>query len=322
MRRKQKRTRSEESLERRNGKQPMQFATHSFLYRFLTGEAQVERALERSIAKVDAASSHLLQFVKGMSLLRGLLFYALVALVCSFRCLATDVLTYHNDNARTGWNPNEVILTPANVNANTFGLLFNLIVDGKVDAQPLYVSNTPVFSGEIFRGNHNLIIVATEHDSLYAFDADTGVLYWQSVLLGSGETTSEPRFGCDQVTSEIGITATPVTDRNKGAHGTIYVVAMSKTSTMAGVVYHQRLWGIDLGTGQDVVSSPVDIQATYPGNGPNNGGQGHVLFDPGAYKERSGLLLLNGIIYTTWASHCDIAPYTSWIIAYDETSLQ
>jgi hypothetical protein len=231
---------------------------------------------------------------------------------------STDVLTYHNNNARTGWNPNEVILTPANVNPNTFGLLFNLMVDGKVDAQPLYVSNAPVFSGGISKGNHNLVIVATEHDSLYAFDADTGVLYWQSVLLGSGETTSEPRFGCDQVTPEIGITATPVIDRNKGAHGTIYVVAMSKAST----VYHQRLWGIDLGTGQNISGSPVDIQASYPGTGPNNDGQGHVLFAPGSYKERSGLLLLNGIIYTTWASHCDIAPYTSWVIAYDETSLQ
>ena len=233
---------------------------------------------------------------------RGLLFYAVVSLVCSFRCIATDVLTYHNDNARTGWNPNEVILTPANVNPNTFGLVFNLIVDGKVDAQPLYASNAPVFSEGISQGNHNLIIVATEHDSLYAFDADTGVLYWQSILLGSGETPSEPRFGCGQVGPEIGITATPVIDRNKGAHGTIYVVAMSKT----GVVYHQRLWGIDLATGQDVAGSPVDIQASYPGNGPNNDGAGHVIFDPGAYKERCGLLLLNGIIYTTWASHCEI----------------
>jgi len=175
--------------------------------------------------------------------LRGLLFYALFALVCSVRCIATDVLTYHNDNARTGWNPNEVVLTPANVNPNAFGLLFNLIVDGKVDAQPLYVSNTPVFSGGIFKGNHNLIIVATEHDSLYAFDADTGVLYWQSVLLGSGETTSEPRFGCDQVTPEIGITATPVIDRNKGSHGTIYVVAMSKTSTIGSSCLPSKIVG-------------------------------------------------------------------------------
>ena len=105
-----------------------------------------------------------------MNIAKAFLFSGVVSLVCSFRCIATDVLTYHNDNARTGWNPNEVILIPANVNPNAFGLIFNLIVDGKVDAQPLYVSNAPVFSGGIFQGNHNLIIVATEHDSLYAFD--------------------------------------------------------------------------------------------------------------------------------------------------------
>jgi hypothetical protein len=250
-----------------------------------------------------------------------ILFYSVLWVLCSFRCIATDVLTYHNDNARTGWNPNEIILTPANVNPNAFGLIFNLVVDGKVDAQPLYVSNAPVYKGGVSQGNHNLVIVATEHDSLYAFDADNGFLYWQSVLLGSGETPSDPR-NCDQVVPEIGITATPVIDRNKGVHGTIYVVAMSKTSSMTGTVYHQRFCGIDLATGQHVPGSPVDIQASYTGNGPTNDGNGHVLFDPGAYKERCGLLLLNGIVYTSWASHCDIAPYTSWIIGYDETSLQ
>jgi hypothetical protein len=247
-----------------------------------------------------------------------LLFYALSSLILSFRCVATDVLTYHNDNARTGWNPNEVILNPGNVNPDSFGLKFNLIVDGKVDAQPLYVSNSVVFKGGVFQGIRNLVIVATEHNSLYAFDADTGMLYWQSVLMNPGETPSEPRFGCDQVTPEIGITATPVIDRNKGSYGTIYVVAMSK----AGNVYHQRLFGIDLATGQQIPGSPVEISASYPGRGPTNDGSGHVLFDPGAYKERCGLLLLNGIIYTTWASHCDIAPFTSWVICYDETSLQ
>jgi hypothetical protein len=229
---------------------------------------------------------------------------------------AADVLTYHNDNARTGWNANEVILTPSNVNANSFGLRFNLLVDGKVDAQPLYVSNAAVFSGITSLGNHNLLIVATEHDSVYAFDADTGTLYWHASLVGSGETPSDDR-GCNQVTPEIGVTATPVIDRGVGAYGTIYVVAMSKSAT----AYHQRLHALNLGTGQEVPGSPVTIQATYPGNGPDNDGNGHVLFDPAAYKERSALLLVNGIVYTTWASHCDDPPYTSWIIGYDETSL-
>ena len=232
--------------------------------------------------------------------------------------IAADVLTYHNDNARTGCNPNEITLTPSNVNASSFGLKFNLPVDGKVDTQPLYVSNAPVYSGGSFAGNHDLVIVATEHDTVYAFDADTGVLYWRTSLLGTGETPSDNR-GCGQVTPEIGITATPVIDRNNGVNGnngTIYVVAMSKA---AGPVYHQRLHELNLATGQD--GRFVEIQASYPGSGPHNDGHGHVIFDPGAYKERPGLLLLNGIVYTAWSSHCDIAPYTSWIIGYSETTL-
>jgi FG-GAP-like repeat/PQQ-like domain len=232
--------------------------------------------------------------------------------------IAADVLTYHNDNARTGWNPSEVILTPSNVNASSFGLKFNLPVDGKVDAQPLYVSNNPVFSGGNSLGNRDLVIVATEHDTVYAFDADTGVLYWRASLLGTGETPSDNR-GCGQVTPEIGITATPVIDRSggiNGTNGTIYVVAMSKA---AGPVYHQRLHALNLATGQQ--SGLAEIRASYPGSGPHNDGQGHVIFDPGAYKERPGLLLLNGNVYTAWSSHCDIAPYTSWIIGYNEKTL-
>jgi hypothetical protein len=236
-------------------------------------------------------------------------------LVFGSHCFAADVLTYHNDNARTGLNSDEVVLTPDNVNVNSFGRLFTLTVDGKVDAQPLYVSNAAAFSGNTFQGNHNLVIVATENDSVYAFDADSGILYWHITLLGDGETPSDDR-GCGQVTPEIGITATPVIDRNNGANGTLYLVAMSKLAT----TYHQRLHALNLATGQEVPGSPVEIQASFAGAGPHNDGHGNVTFDPGAYKERPGLLLLNRIIYTSWASHCDIAPYTSWIIGYDEST--
>jgi hypothetical protein len=235
------------------------------------------------------------------------------------RCLAADVLTYHNDNARTGLNSAETTLTPLNVNANSFGRLFTLQVDGKVDAQPLYVSDAAVFSGPNPLGTHNLVIIATEHDSIYAFDADTGALYWHAFLVGPGETPSDNR-GCDQVTPEIGVTATPVIDRSNGANGTngtIYVVAMSKLAQ----IYHQRLHALSLATGQEVAGGPMEIQASYPGTGPHNDGNGHVIFDPSAYKERPGLLLLNGIVYTAWSSHCDNPPYTGWIIGYDERTL-
>lgn len=227
---------------------------------------------------------------------------------------SVDVLTYHNDNARTGQNLQESILTPTNVNAGTFGKLFVISVDGKVDAQPLYVSSVSIASG-----THNVLIVATEHDTVYAFDADTGAKLWQVSMLKSGETTSEPRFGCTQVDPEIGVTATPVIDRNAGPNGTIYVVAMSKDSS-SPANYFQRLHALNLTTGAEQSGGPQDVHATFPGTGDNSNGAS-VVFDPGAYKERPGLLLLNGVVYTAWSSHCDFRPYTGWIIGYDQNTL-
>lgn len=221
---------------------------------------------------------------------------------------SADVLTWHGDNARTGLNSLETTLTPANVNSTNFGKLFVLSVDGKVDAQPLYAANLSVGGS-----NHNVVFVATEHDSVYAFDADSGAKLWQVSMLKSGESTSEARFGCSQVSPEIGVTATPVIDR---ANSTIYVVAMSKN----GGTYFQRLHALDVATGAEKFGGPKDVQATYPGTGANSSG-GNVIFDPGLYKERPGLLLLNGVVYTAWSSHCDVDPYTGWIIGYDENSL-
>ena len=215
-----------------------------------------------------------------------------------------NVLTWHNDNQRTGQNLAETILTPTNINSSTFGRIFTLSVDGKVDAQPLYVAGGP--------GSHNVLYVATEHDSVYAFDADTGTQLWQVSLLGTGETTSDGR-GCGQVIPEIGITSTPAIDTATGA---IYVVAMSKN----GSAYHQRLHALSLTNGHEMFGGPVDVQATYPGHGAGSAG-GTVTFDPKQYKERSALLIQNGVLYTSWASHCDIAPYTAWVIAYNETTL-
>ncbi len=222
----------------------------------------------------------------------------------------TDVTTYHNDVARTGQNTTETKLTQANVNSATFGLLHNLSVDGRVDAEPLYLSQLSI-SGVA----HNVVFVMTEHDSAYAFDADTGTKLWQVSLLGAGETTSDDR-GCGQVSPEIGITSTPVIDRKAGAHGILYAVAMSKNST----TYFQRLHALDITTGAEVNGGPVTVQATYPGTGDNSSG-GIVTFDPKQYKERAGLLLLNGAIYTSWASHCDFDPYTAWVMAYNPATL-
>jgi hypothetical protein len=230
--------------------------------------------------------------------------------------LATDVLTFHNNPARTGLNDHETTLAPANVNQDNFGLLFNLSVDGKVDAQPLYISSVPIHGV----GRKNVVIVATEHDSVYAFDADSAAPYWHVSLLGNQEVPSDNR-GCNQVTPEIGITATPVIIRESGNPGTIYLVAMSKANGKKTTVYHQRLHALSLGDGSEVAGSPVEVEASFPGKGPGNSGNGHVIFKPADYKERAALLLHNNIVYTAWASHCDIAPYTGWIIGYHVNSL-
>jgi hypothetical protein len=222
----------------------------------------------------------------------------------------TDVKTYHNDVGRTGQNTTETVLTQANVHSATFGLLRNLSVDGLVDAEPLYLSQLSISGGV-----HNVVFVMTEHDSAYAFDSDTGAQLWKVSLLGSGETSSDDR-GCSQVTPEIGITSTPVIDRSAGAHGILYAVAMSKN----GGTYFQRLHAIDITTGAESEGGPVTVQATYPGTGDNSSG-GIVTFDPKQYKDRAALLLLNGVVYTSWASHCDDSPYTAWIMAYNQTTL-
>jgi outer membrane protein assembly factor BamB len=222
------------------------------------------------------------------------------------------VITYHNDNARTGQNLNETTLTPGNVSVSSFGKLFIIATDGKVDGQPLYLPNVSTPS----HGTHNILYVASEHGTVYGFDADTGSVLWQVSTLVSGEKTSDDH-GCSQVTPEIGVTATPVIDPSAGPHGTIYVVGMSKDGSGG---YHQRLHALDVTTGAEQFGGPKEIQAAFPGKGDNSSG-GSVVFAPGQYEERAGLLLVNGVVYTAWTSHCDIRPYTGWIISYDESTL-
>ena len=219
----------------------------------------------------------------------------------------TDVLTYKNDLSRSGQNLTESTLTLSNVTASSFGLLRVLAVDGKVDAQPLYVSQLNV-SGAM----HSVVFAATENDSVYAFDADTGSVLWQVSLLGAGETVSDMR-SCGQVSPEIGVTSTPVIDRSAGNHGTLFVVAMSKD---AASNYHQRLHALDLTSGAELLGGPTEISATSP-----TAAGGVAMFVAGQYEERAALLLLNGTVYTSWTSHCDIGPYFGWIIGYSESAL-
>jgi hypothetical protein len=227
-----------------------------------------------------------------------------VSLVVSSGTAATgtSVLTYKYDAARSGANLTETVLTPANVQPSTFGLRRNLAVDGRVDAQPLYVPQLSVAGAP-----HNVVYVATEHDSVYAFDADTGATLWKVSLMLSGETPSDSR-SCGQVTPEIGITSTPVIDLAAGPQGVIYVVAMTRDASSR---YHQRLHALDLATGTELAASPTEISSVY----------GATTFQPGNYKERAALLLNNGTIYTSWASHCDIGSYGGWVIAFNQATL-
>lgn len=218
-----------------------------------------------------------------------------------------DVTTYKNDLNRSGQNLSESALTTANVASATFGLLRLLPVDGKVDAQPLYLSKLAVGSNFF-----NTVFVATEHGSVYAFDADSGAVLWHVSLLGTGETPSDAR-GCSQVVPEIGITSTPVIDRSAGPNGTIYVVAMSIDGSST---YHQRLHALDVATGAELLNGPVEISASFPTKGTATSS-----FDAKSYEERAALLLLNGAIYTSWTSHCDNSPYGGWIISFAQSTL-
>src|ERR1700757_5428280 len=171
--------------------------------------------------------------------------------------LATDILTNRGDNARTGLNANETVLTPSVVSSPSFRLLYNNPVDGQVYAQPLYVSKQLIVVNGQSQGEHNVLYVATEHDSLYAFNARSGVQYWKTSLLLSGESpvpSSDLNFTA--IEPELGITSTPVIDRSAGPNGTIFVVAMSRNAT--NVLY--RIHAIDLATGKDRIT-PVIISA-------------------------------------------------------------
>jgi hypothetical protein len=219
---------------------------------------------------------------------------------------AADVVTFKNDALRSGQYLVETTLTPTNVNSTSFGLLHNPKVDGKVDAQPLYLSQLTIGGAA-----HNVLFVATEHGSVYAIDADAGTTLWQVSLLATGETPSGTH-GCDQVQPEIGVTSTPVIDRTAGPNGTLYIVGMSidKSSN-----YHQRLHALDVTTGAELLSGPAEIAATFPNSA------GTTTFDPGQYEERAALLISGGMIYTSWTSHCDISPYSGWVIAFKQSDL-
>ncbi len=231
--------------------------------------------------------------------------------------------TYHNDLSRDGVNSHEFALTPTSVAPATFGKLASCPVDGAIYAQPLWVSNVLV-NGQ----KHNAVLVATQHDSLYALDTDGGqcVLLWKASLIdsthgGSAGETSVPSGtspslvgqGFGDIAPEVGITGTPVIDPRTN---TLYVVTKSVDSTQT--VFYQRLHAIDLTSGNEKLNGPATIHFTYPGTG--DGGT-VVTFNPQQQNQRPGLALVNGILYVAWSSHEDAAPYYGWIAAFKTSDL-
>jgi len=227
----------------------------------------------------------------------------------------TGTLLYRNDNFRTGQNLAESVLTPSTVTAAQFGLLFTDRVDGQIYAQPLYVPAVAIPS----QGTHNVVYVATEFDSVYAFDADTaGPPLWQTAFAdpanGITPAPSSDIPGCDDLVPWFGITATPVIDP---ATQTLYVISTLKLGPDS---YQQQLHALDITTGVEQANSPVTIAATAEGTAPDGVG-GIITFDPFYQMDRPALTLANGVVYLSFASHCDTQPYHGWILGYDETTL-
>ena len=233
----------------------------------------------------------------------------------------TSVLTQHNDLYRTGWNNKETILNTKNVNKSSFGEIFSRAVDDQIYAQPLIVVNVNIPGN----GSKNVVIVATINNSVYAFDADSANVinpYWQDNLTPPGsravkntDMTGACGGNYKDFSGKMGIVGTPVIDSSTN---TIYLVARSVTSSN---IFQQYLHALDITTGAERPNSPVLITAQIAGNGSGNVG-GIITFNSQKQNQRAGLLLLNGVVYITWSSHCDWGPYHGWVIGYDKTSLQ
>ena len=239
------------------------------------------------------------------------------------------VFTQRYDAQRTGQNRQEFALTPTTVTGSTFGKLFPCAVDGEVYAQPLYVANFAIQGG-----THNVVLVATQNDSVYAFDADASpcVQYWKKSFLGTGVTTVSPSDTGElgDIITQIGITGTPVIDP---ASGTLYVVAKTKDTVGTGCsdvspCYFQRLHALDLATGNEKFGGPANISPaiTVPGSAVTSdptcsSSAGNVPFCPLRENQRPGLLLLNGKVYVAWASHGDQDPYHGWVIGFSAADL-
>lgn len=235
--------------------------------------------------------------------MRAILYTILCCLTCFVYGMAVDVTTYHNDNKRSAVNNQEITLTPTNVTVTKFGKVGFWPTDGKIVAMPLFLSGLTIGGGQ-----HNVVYVVTEHDSVYAFDASSGQVLWKASAIYSGEHVSS-FLDCGSISPEIGITGTPIIDRAANA---IYFVAATQDASSN---YHQRLYALSLTTGAQLLP-PTEIKAAY------HGIKGETDFDPSRHLQRPALLELNGQIYVAFGSHCDGLPYYGWLMEYKAATLQ
>jgi len=239
--------------------------------------------------------------------------------VCAVGFVAeAQMTTSQYDNARTGAYLSETTLTPQNVNPQQFGKLFTMKVDGDVYAQPLFLGDVEIPG----KGRHDVLFVATEHDSVYAFDAygNPSTPLWQVSFLKNGATTV-PAYAvqCPFIEPEVGITSTPVIDAKTG---TLYVLSRTEqTHVLTSNLYHQHLHALAVTTGVEKFGGPVEMQASVHGKGYGSNG-GTLSFDPLRENPRAALLLANGTVYLTWASSCDVGSYHGWVMAYDAQTLK
>ncbi len=250
------------------------------------------------IERMQAASKHLKQ--RTASLL-AILF--LCATTGTHAGAQVDVLTQHNDNARSGVNLRETLLTPANVNQARFGMLFKRVVDDQIYSQPLIVTNVPVDGG-----THDIVYVTTVNNSVYAFDANDPEAtkpIWH-VNFGTPANLHSADFGCLDINGQMGIIGTPVIDK---ARGVLYVVALTRIGAPGDLQagFMQRLHALDLATGADLPESPVVLSAPD--------------FNALMQNQRPALMLANGMVYVGYASHCDKDPYHGFLMAYDAKTL-
>jgi outer membrane protein assembly factor BamB len=246
--------------------------------------------------------------------------FSVLSLICAAATAAAQVTTSQYDNLRTGATLNETILTPQNVNARQFGKLGTFKVDGPVYAQPLFVPQLDIPG----KGRHDVLFVATEHDSVYAFDAErpNDPPLWKVSFLDEkrGVTPLSARdVQCPFIRPEIGITPTPVIDIKTG---TLYVLARTMVAhTVGRNEYFQHLHALAITTGVEKFGGPKQITASVAGKGAG-GANGQVTFDPLKENPRAALLLASGRVYLAWGSSCDVDPYHGWVMAYDAQTLQ